>query len=369
MLGVIDSVFIDTSAIIAEQSDFIGLFSGLLRRFYTLIQEQEIELLSHPIISTEIKNHIGQSVLVERVNRCKKSLEKHKEVLSLIEIPYNEILKRLDSLEIKEKLTEAFDMLYQEATTLSFSDPKKVFDLYFNSQPPFADQGDKKHEFPDAFVIESIKDYHSKNRNKSILIISNDKDWHNALKDNENILIAESVEQGMQILLNSENILPIFKSLKTEIAEKIEFHADCQCYELVNSDLYFEDCLDVNSVSVEEISDEITPLKISDEEVIFRTTCFLKIGATGTGIDEDRSYWDKEDSCYYYIKYYDISFKNGEAEVKCEISITFNNKCPEESAEIKNIKIIAPWNIEVTVDDDDVTYTEIFDEDPTFEKY
>jgi hypothetical protein len=59
---------------------------------------------------------------------------------------------------------------------------QKVFERYFNAAPPFKAEGKKKHEFPDAFAIESIKSFHS----ARYCIVSNDNDWETSFKNEDN---------------------------------------------------------------------------------------------------------------------------------------------------------------------------------------
>jgi hypothetical protein len=53
---------------------------------------------------------------------------------------------------------------------------KEVTDMYFASQPPFEEAGDKKAEFPDAIALLSLEKWARENE-KKVLAVSKDKGW------------------------------------------------------------------------------------------------------------------------------------------------------------------------------------------------
>lgn len=357
MYNMIDAVIIDTSAFVAEQCDFTGLSSAILPSLFNLLEEQKIQLLSHPVLHEEVKKHIINSVLLEKLSNLKTAITRYKNVLPLIDISAEETISKIDALELDKKILNAFETFYQRAFILPYPNPEDIFEQYFSNQPPFSESGDKKSEFPDAFVIASIKQYLSSHLTSSVLVISDDSDWKKALAEVPRIFFANSISQGMKILHSSENIIPIFTTIKNDLEKEVLFHAESECYELNNFESVDDD-VEITSIEVQEISDDIIPLKISETSILLRTYARLKLSGNSTVLDELRSYWDKEDGQYLFVAYNDISFDNGLAEVEIEVNITFNPEEPEDSATIESTKLNVQFNIEVEVSEDDIVYTD-----------
>lgn len=151
--------------------------------------------------------------------------------------------------------------------------------------------------------------------------------------------------------------MPIFAAIKGDLEKEVLFHAECECYELNNFESPDDD-VEITSIKVREISDDIVPLKISETSVLLRTYVTLNLSGNATVLDESRSYWDKEDGQYMFVAYSDLSFDNGSAEVEVEVSISFDPEEPESSAFIESTKLNVQFNIDVEVDEDDIVYSD-----------
>lgn len=351
----INVVIIDTSAYVREQCDFLGLNSSILPSLFELLSSNGISLLSHPILVEEIKKHINCSAIIEKLDHAKTSLSKYKNVLSLIDISAEDSIKKIDSLRLANQMVDAFNGFYKETIVLSYPNPATVFAQYFSCIPPFSESGDKKHEFPDAFVIEALKQHLAVHPESSILIISDDSDWGKALVNVQHAFFADSIAQGIKILQSSENIVPIFSAVKNELKELICQCAECESYEISGFELI--DDVEIDSIEVNEISDDVVPLKISESSILVRAYATLSISGRSTLLDESRSYWDNEDKKYVIAEYSDISFDNGAAEVECELSITFDPENPIDSASVESVNLNVKYNIEVDVDETDIVYS------------
>ena len=351
----INVVIIDTSAYVREQCDFLGLNSSILPSLFELLSSKGISLLSHPILVEEIKKHINCSSIIERLDHAKASLSKYKNILNLIDISVEDSISKIDSLKLASQMVDAFERFYIEATVLSYPNPATVFAQYFSGSPPFTESRDKKHEFPDAFVIEAIRQFLAVHPESSILIISDDSDWVKAMINMQRAFLADSIVQGIKFLQSSENIVPIFDAVKYELGEQICQLAECESFEISGFELI--DDVEIDSIEVDEISDDIVPLKISESSILVRAYATLIISGRGTVLDESHSYWDNEDMKYIIAEYNDISFNNGSAEVECELSVTFDPSDPIDSASIDSVKLNVKYNIQVNVDETIIVYS------------
>lgn len=59
----------------------------------------------------------------------------------------------------------------------NIADNEEVFRLYFSSLPPFSKRKDKKHEFPDAFIIKTV-DKWCENQSTKMIFVTYDKDFN-----------------------------------------------------------------------------------------------------------------------------------------------------------------------------------------------
>ena len=71
----------------------------------------------------------------------------------------DDISQSIDKLDLETKLVNAFFTTLKNSEELPYPDVEDVFALYFAGQPPFSSTGNKKSEFPDAFVILALKQY------------------------------------------------------------------------------------------------------------------------------------------------------------------------------------------------------------------
>lgn len=61
--------------------------------------------------------------------------------------------------------------------------------------------------------------------------------------------------------------------------------------------------------------------------------------------DEENSIWDSVDREYFYMAYADIDFTDAEAEVDCEILISFDFDDPENTAQVMEFHLLNQGNI------------------------
>lgn len=360
MDNVFDEIVVDTSSLQEKQFDFCGITSKILPSFYELIKEREIKLINHPILDQEIKKHIKESVIVSRVKELESTLQKNKLGLELININLNDALARLKELNIEEKLEKEYQTIYRNSLLLGYTDPEEVFKGYFETLPPFSDKKGKKNEFPDAFIIDSIKKHIKKSHYKNILIISGDTDWENAFKGIGRVSFCSSIDEAMKLIQNADKILPMIEDNMVAILENIQSAAECECFDI--REFYEIEDLNIESVTALELND-IIPLRISNDEVLFQGKAKLAVDGNVRYMDENNSFYDREDHQYLFITYKDLSFRGAEAEVDCEITMEISPEADDDTCYDIKTKIIRNWNIELDLDGAEVEEHECTDEE------
>lgn len=351
----IDAVIVDTSAYHREQCDFIGIYNKILPAFFDLIDERNILLLTHPVLDGEIKKHISESEVISRLSNAKVALKKYKDVLSLIDCSVDDMVSSIDNLELNTKLIDAFELKYKKATELPYPDVEKVFEQYFSAKPPFSSSGTKKSEFPDAFILSSLKDYIYQNPSKCVLIISDDPDWEKTLSDVPRAILTKNIGDGIRTLQNCDDLTPVFNAALPDIKNKLLSLIECEAFEIMGYETI--DDPEITSISVKSVSDLFIPLKITEDSVLLKTTVEFEISGSATILDEDRSIWDSEDRNYIYTAYSNVDFENAFAEEKCDILIKFD---PEEHlsyVQVEDVKLNVHYNVCVDISEGTSIFT------------
>lgn len=355
----ITMVLVDTSAFTEANSDFIGLHSALLPSFFDATTEKGIVLLTHPILDKEIQKHIEDSSIYKEYQRLVIQLGKCKDVLILAECNDAELFKKITAFDIKAKTYATFVHNYSEAVRLGYPDPAIIFDKYFSAEPPFSATGKKKSEFPDAFVIESARQYLEEHPNEVLLVVSRDGDWEKAFSSIDNAVTCSSISDAVtrinkiESILSEEIIAELFKSAYQEMLAEVQFSAECECYGM--SDYEFVEDFEADRIEVTCISDIIVPLKITRSSLLIKTTATISVDGHGVVLDEDSSIWDKEDGAYIYSVYADMSVTDGEAEVECEIELGFDFDDPAGTVQVSRVKLNNRFDIEIIGGNVDLT--------------
>ena len=361
MGNLIDAVIIDTSVLEAKQFDFLGITSEVIPAFYDLLQEKGMILLSHPVLQGEINRHILSSDLTKRPEELQKSFTRNKAILAQIGIPPEETIEKLKALSLGEKLTFAFEQRYHDAVSLGYPAPEKVFEDYFAAKPPFASSGSKKSEFPDAFVLGSIKDYLKSNPTKSVLVISSDGDWESAVSDIDRVSFAKTLEDGIKTIQSAESIMSYFYAAEADIKAEIARIAEEECFDLKGYEPI--DDMEVTSIRVSTLYDDIVPLRVTQTGALIKCSAELSVDGTVTMIDEDRSFYDPESNTMLFTAFLSADFKNAPSEIECEINLLFDSNTPG-TVQIENVKIDYRYSIELDLEQAEVAwYSETSEED------
>lgn len=197
-----DTVFIDTC--IFRNSNF-WLDNDTFSEFKRLCQEGQLKLVTTEITKFEIRRRIE-----EQAKEAFAALEKFKNkthLLPKMHRQFGEGYKALTVLELQRGMEKAVDAFFRQtkARVLPIPDGavKRVFGKYFKNKKPFS-EGEKKSEFPDAFVIEALSALR-----KKVYVVSSDEDFKGADK---NLIRIKQLGQ----------LLDIFNSHKTGTAEFVK---------------------------------------------------------------------------------------------------------------------------------------------------
>lgn len=352
-----DAVIVDTSAFCKEQLDFIGLQNAILPSFFEMLDEKRVALLTHPILQEEIKRHIAKSEVITKLANLKSAIKKYKNILPLVGLSAEDIEKLIDNVDLRSQLVDAFEKFYADAVVLPYPNAEKVFQQYFFCQPPFASTGDKKSEFPDAFVILAVKQYLVAHPDVCILVLTNDTDWKKSFADTQRVVLADSIGAGIRMIQNSEDILPIFNEAIPCIKSTLINFLEIEAFDL--SEFEVIDDVEVTSIRVKSVSDNIVPLKISDDRLILRTTADIEVDGNAIIMDDDRSIWDPEDREYLFTAYSNIFFEKATAEVEFDVEISIDSEDGYSFIDVEGVELNVMYCIELDIDWENTTFYDV----------
>ena len=344
------TVIIDTSAFHDVNSDFIGVNSELLPSFFDTLKEKDILLLTHPVLDGEIKKHIDDSSLVKNQQQLVLYLQKTEKLLKMAGCFSDDFTKKINEFDIKNELYKGYLERYKDAVRLDYPKWENVFDKYFRAAPPFSETGKKKAEFPDAVIIESVREYIKEHENDRLLVISRDGDWENSFKDNESVEVVDSIEKAIHLIneidcvLSDDMMFMIYNSALDDIHKSLQFYLDNECYDVTEYE--FEEGFEADCVEVTSIGDFFSLLRASRNQMLIQTEVDIQVSGKGVVFDIDRSVWDSEDKCYWLREFADLDVTKGIASVKAEILIEFDFDNPMEATVVKT-RLLNVGNIDL----------------------
>lgn len=279
----------------------------------------------------------------------KKYVEKNIDDASQLKNSYNRLRRILDSstctnldsiltLDLSCHIRNAFDSFCQNTSCQIYYpengiDIKEIFELYFNSIPPFEDSKNKKCEFPDAAMLVCLEQF-AKEYDTNILLITCDKGCVDYAMDSESIFVLEELSNnGKALLLSTINALTFDKynlfiekfkecaladsnfydDIKNRITELVNdtsnyginlisaYYCDAEISDVVLSDINIEDA----EFSIANIEED--KIKLITELNMPITVCvsyetYIKDSIDGDFIVADRSTLDIDESVLVEIE-------------------------------------------------------------------
>lgn len=350
----IDAVIVDTSAYCKVQCDFEGIYNSIIPALLELLRVNNITLLTHPVLESEILKHISESELLKKFVYLEDSLGKYAKQLELIGFSLEEITEKINALNLEQRLVEGFTKYYKDANCLPYGDPQGVFEDYFQEKAPF-DCEAKKCEFPDAFVLKGIGAYCAENPSSRVLAITDDSDWGRVLNGNVQIVIKDNLEDGMLLLRDQLKNEVEFCGWLIELAEEaicssIEQIALHEAYDIPSISSSEPKEVDISRIAVKSIVDKVVPLKVSSNGALMQVPVLLTVDGCANYFDDNNSVWDSEEWDYIFRSYAQMDFWNASADVECELQFSYPNIADLGQAKLESAKFLNTWDIDIRLD-------------------
>lgn len=199
--GILESraLFIDTSEF--ERLSY-AFGAGVLKILSTY---DRVTLLLPEVIESEVRDHLKKAAQ-ESVRLHKSFSDKARVLRSLDDPTLGVVFTKFDADEVTRALNDAFEKFIGLITTIqlpvSTVDPKIVFDRYAETRPPFS-TGEKKHEFPDAFALESIRNW-AIGQNRKVYVASQDTGMKEYCDEVAELVYIQTVDQFLDIAIRED---------------------------------------------------------------------------------------------------------------------------------------------------------------------
>ncbi|MCR9586563.1 PIN domain-containing protein [Vibrio alginolyticus] len=298
-------VFVDTSAYESKNFQF---GQHALGRLQELVEEERIHLLITDVTRKEIETHLKKKS-EDAASKIKKLTKDAMFLRNTPELDCHGIFTKLSSAEIYEvvhaKFLQLIDNGLVENVQVSSVDSSIVFDAYFKNLPPFNNES-KKHEFPDAFALEAVKNLSSERRH-SAYIVSSDSDMKSFCEQEENLLHLGSIDDLIDLVVRSDKAFEEPSKFADEVFELLEDDIRNAALEALEEGDFiyehaepFEDTIssvDINTLVISKKNLLDVSAEWAEYEIEFDITAKVEYRIS----DYDRSPWDPEDKQYVFV--------------------------------------------------------------------
>lgn len=325
-------VYLDTNAYISAKYIFDSGNLGALKK---LVAASKIAVLYTSATIGEVKHHIAKdiSAAVIQYNRV---LRKELPVLNGDSI-YN--LKSLDENKVvssvMDKLDVFIDMDGVEQISLNPLDAEKLFDDYFNQNPPFENK--KPTEFKDAIMINAIKQYQS-TAQKQICIVSNDEGFRKAFIDDDNFITFEFLSGLLKHYNKSEEEIAYVSEFISDKIGDGDFDEIIKDY-LSDFDIdrgYYGEW-NIDSGDIDGICCKLLYIEEIDGKYVANITADVEMSIDITYRDEDTSYYDKDEDEYLIEHFIHAIEKHS---VTISIAMVFDIEKNEEEMTLSDFYVV-----------------------------
>ena len=304
-----DIVFVDTSIFLAEN------YFAPNNRISSLQALAEKGMIS--LVSTEITNSEILRRFKDEVSSAWSNMKNNHKALVCLDntrpLFFKETKKQLlkQSEDVFRGFTEKSSMY-----TIGYEycgDVKSVFEKYFKAEKPF-NEGKKKHEFPDAFVLQMLEQYCKRNSLKKIILLSEDKDMKEYKSDFlESLDYKEYITTKIAEVTTIEAVRKAIEDEKEKICSEIKDKLEEELYDGRNYSSLFntEDLPEVEIVECSvEMDSNFSIISRSGEsfliELNFTSYCEVKC----TYFNLDYATYDREDRMWYGGEWETETLKN-----------------------------------------------------------
>lgn len=331
---ITNNIFIDTSVFYKENFSFGKFKLGTIEK---LCSDGVINLMLTDVTIQEIEKNMSE--MVEEAIRAHRRFTKDGKILRNIDGPMcvNKF-KELSSEEIKNALLEklaTFTKLAAKIVPVDSATPSEVFKRYFEMRSPFGSKN-KKHEFPDAFILNALEKWCSENKAK-LYIVAGDGDFKEYCRGLPNLIPISSLAEMLDVISKSNEYTynlfhKIFEQKIEEVSRLIKKEIEDHWFILGDEDGEVIE-IEVKKLTLGEYyitSQAGNTFALSiDVDVIINAEVEYNDFSTAT--------YDSEDKCYFFRDTVHTTLERELAiEVSCKVEYDLKN---EDSFKVEEVRL------------------------------
>lgn len=322
------NVFLDSNIFIQENY----LQGKYIKALLKLGQDGVVNIFIHDIVLGEVKSNFKKhlEISLKAYGVFRNTKKNGARYLRNVKIGQSiATYEKLKVDELHEEFCEKLESKLYEANVknIPFFDIniQSIFKNYFERKPPFGLKEEKKHGFPDAFLIEFIKKWVVSN-NEKLTILTEDNDY-NHINNYKNLINTQKdhrvfVDEVNKAIIREEKLKEYrlqkvdkilennIKNIKVETQKYIEdyLYDESIYWPLFNTDVYdlsnlqFGDILNLETYIVEIVNEEEIEVEISFK---------LKYSIDVLVDNENAAVYDSEDKVMLYFERVNIEVEGG----------------------------------------------------------
>ena len=169
----VEYVYLDTASYEAASYDFTGTRLKALTKH---LESGRLMLITTDITKAEVRRRIADNLRGE-IASLRKWERGARTLRTVSRCGQIGLLVDLDATKLAQRLYDVFETFLRTHRSICIEATKQsaapVFRKYFSRKPPFG-TGEKRWEFPDAFVLEALVDWTART-NDAVFVVSGDK--------------------------------------------------------------------------------------------------------------------------------------------------------------------------------------------------
>lgn len=345
-------IFLDTNIYIDSRYSFEN---PRMKKLSEYINREHIHLLVCNVLIGEVEKHINND-LGCAISELNKVLKMKEFAPIRYELVYKERMEKISEKEIIDFVIAKFHDFLTRNNKLSFTldgiSVEEVMQDYFNQNPPF--EMSKPKEFKDAIMIKALKNY-QKSIDENIVVISNDKGFSDALKNFNEFVLFEKLDDYFKYAQDDV----IYTRLQKTFDDDTDYDAIMEALQDLAQDFSFEyderEEFEVIGVEVDDVSYDFDYSELGENNSIkaYITVCF-SVEIKCKYLDINNSYYDKEDDEYIIKSYVHSKEKH---HFDQEIVLEYSYDVKEEDIELSfNCVCIDSDGISIDLSNDDTLY-------------
>jgi len=222
-------VFLDTQVFVQQNFQFS---TGLLAALREQVRRQRLQCVTTDLTLEEVGSRLHSAV--DHAEGAFRRFQSQARALRNSRAPhivrlFKSFNRRRILRELLQQLEAYLAAIHPIVLQVDSVPPSVIFGRYFKGDVPFH-RPTKKSEFPDAFVLEALRQY-SKKAECPIVVVTGDRDWHDPAKpDDPAFNHTERLESVLETALENTPLLAAARqalegahaSISTSVAEQFK---------------------------------------------------------------------------------------------------------------------------------------------------